>query len=164
MKLIPLTQGYFAQVDDEDYEQLIKLKWSVKIDYRKHGTVCYARHTKVQMGKRVSIYMHRLIMEITDSKIFTDHKNGDGLDNRKINLRKCTNRQNLYNTNAITGSKSQYKGISWSKEKRKWMSKMMINGKNKSIGSFDNELDAAICYDKIAIKIHGEFIKLNVKP
>ena len=93
---------------------------------------------------------------------WVDHINGNGLDNRKANLRLATGTQNGYNrrkTRKRTWSK--YKGVTFDKRRKKWEGKIVINGRKQHLGSFTNELDAGRAYDEAAKKYHGEFALLN---
>lgn len=105
--------------------------------------------------------MHRQIIDIP-KYLVCDHLNGNGLDNRKANLRPATVSQNLCNrpkTKAKT--RSIYKGLEWSKTQRKFKARIQINHRKIYLGSFDNELDAARAYDTAARKYHKEFAALN---
>ncbi len=105
MKKIPLTQGKFALVDDEDFEYLNQWKWKFLSGYA-------AR----KKGKK-TIYMHRLVNNTLDNKS-TDHINMNKSDNRKENLRSSTSSQNKFNRDSMGGS-SKYKGVSWNKKREK---------------------------------------------
>lgn len=157
MKKIPLTKGKFAIVDDEDYEWLNKYKWQAD----KIGNTYYAVRVVSQRGDRQKIYMHRCIMgAIRGQEI--DHRNGNGLDNKKNNLRFCTRKQNLQNQKPHNGS-SKYKGVSWFKWEAggKWRAKIQINYKTIHLGLFNDETDAAKAYDEKAKEIFGEFARPN---
>lgn len=90
-----------------------------------------------------------------------DHKNDNGLDNRKLNLRVCTSGQNAQNRPSQKGASSKFKGVSWSKKKKKWRSVLHQNDKSIHIGYYDNEIEAACAYDKAAKELFGEFAYLN---
>lgn len=154
MKIIPLTQGQFAQVDDEDFEWLTKWDWGVSRN-RKNGHI-YAMRS-FGYPKRVSIRMHREILNITDKNIQVDHIDHNTLNNQRYNLRKSTHAENQQNRTSYKGSSSIYLGVSWSKEKCKWEA----NIKTKFLGYFISELEAAIAYNKEAHKIYGDFANLN---
>ena len=164
MKEIQLTQGYFALVDDEDFEELNKHKWHIK----KHRNTVYAVRTQWIVGgkgKQIHYKMHRVILGLKNPKEVCDHINHNGLDNRKSNLRVCTNKENQKNRLSKKNSTSKYLGVSLSDNK--WVSGISVNGKRKHLGTFDNTKDgeilAAISYDFAAIKYHGEFANLNFK-
>ena len=140
----PILTGKFALVDD-DFEWLNKFKWCSE------SSVGYARNRK--LGK-----MHRLIMGNPLGK-FIDHINHNTLDNRKSNLRICTNRQNHQNTLIHKTNKVGYKGVSW--HKSKWETRIRFNDKKLYIGEFNNKLHAAMAYDIWAKELYGEYASLN---
>ena len=112
-------------------------------------------------GKRTTQRMHRLIMNCPKG-LLVDHKNHDGLDNRKCNLRLCTNAENQYNQKPLQKkTSSQYRGINWQKRIGKWDVWIQLNGKSIFLGSFSNEIEAAKAYDKKAKELFGEFAHLN---
>jgi len=158
MKLIPLTKGKFAKIDDEDFELISKYKWCVTTT---NDDVYYAVTVVITNGVRETVLMHRLIMGCVkgDGKII-DHKNRNGLDNQKINMRLCTHAENQKNKKA-TGI-SMYLGVGTAR--RYWNARICVNGKIIYLGTFRNELDAACEYNEAAIKYHGEFARLNVIP
>lgn len=112
MKLIPLTHGYFAQVDDADYGFLIKYKWHFRRGYA-------ARNSSTAEGRGRVVFMHRVIAE-TPIGLETDHANGDKLDNRRCNLRVATMAENQRNRPAYRNNKSGLKGVSFHKESGKF--------------------------------------------
>lgn len=155
MRTIELTRGYYTTVDDEDYEYLNQFKWRVRLCKHDHRKIYAIRTSK-------SIGMHRVIMNITDPKIQVDHKDGNGLNNQKYNLRVATNQQNIFSSRKSNKKTSSiYKGVSYEKDREKWSSKIKLNYKSKSLGRFDNEIDAAKAYDVAARNYFGEFAKLN---
>lgn len=99
--------------------------------------------------------------------MIVDHINGDRLDNRKANIRVCTNQQNIRNSGKPRRFKkaasSQYKGVSFNKQKQKWQVFIYMNGKNKNLGSFVSELDALAAYETAAMNLHGEFFRKQEK-
>lgn len=157
-KQIPLTQGKVALVDDADFERLNQWKWRSE----KRGRTFRAIRTAYspETMKRKTVLMHRQILKAT-SRQEIDHRNGNGLDNRKQNLRFCTHYQNLGNARKRKNCSSKYKGVSWCKRTQKWLSQIMHNYKNIHLGSFDSEIKAAKAYNKAAIKYFGEFACLN---
>lgn len=162
MKCIKLTQGKYALVDDEDYEQVNKRKWYVSYDNKKW----YARRniTDPSTKKRIRIRMHREIMDCPKG-LDVDHVNHNGLDNRKCNLRICTHSQNLFNQlPRRTNTTSKYKGVYWNKKDRRWRASIGIDGKQIYIGNFSTEIKAAEAYGKKAKELFGEFAYLNLPP
>lgn len=103
--------------------------------------------------------LHREIMGNPKDKV-VDHINGNKLDNRKCNLRICTTRENACNSISTKGS-SKYKGVHWDEDRKKWTACIKNHRKHHFIGRFDNEEDAAKAYDDLAIKLHGEYARLN---
>ncbi len=157
---IPLTQGKFAIVDVEDYEQLSIYKWFAV----KYGRCFYAARkgiSKTTRRKTRSIPMHRQILNVPDDKV-VDHINHNGLDNRKANLRIVTVLQNSWNARKQNGNlSSKYKGVSLTKRTRRWKAKISYKGKNIYLGCFDDEYSAAKAYDKKAAELFGEYAVLN---
>jgi len=148
MKEIPLTQGLMALVDDDDFEYLSQWKWTA----RGKGKYYYA----IRIVNKKAVLMHRLIMG-TPSELVVDHLDHNGLNNQKNNLRNCTQSQNTQNM-----IRSRYQGVSWNKNEQKYTSKIGVRRKLFHLGYFDTPLDAAIAYNKAAIKHFGEGAKVNV--
>jgi len=157
MKEIPLSQGRVALVDDEDYEELIKYNWHA---YRHRNTYYAIRNVELYPGARTTVKMHRQIMRALPGEII-DHKNGNGLDCCRNNLRIASSSQNSANKRIKAGSKSQYKGVSWHKQHGKWYACICRNYKQIFIGLFKDELEAAKAYDRKAIELFGEYAKTN---
>jgi hypothetical protein len=142
MKSIKLTQGYECLVDDEDYDYLSQWQWHVLV-----GNHVYAMRNSNYMsnGKRKHILMHRVVNKTPDN-MYTDHINGNSLDNRKSNLRSVTHSENMLNRKPNKKSTSKYKGVCWHKQHRKWITNLQINKKRIFVGLYKNELDAAKAY------------------
>ncbi len=157
MKKIPLTQGKFALVDDQDYEWLNQWKWCCHTSKRKS----YVERVQIIDGKRFSISMHRLILglEQGDGKL-ADHLDSDGLNNQRHNIRVCDYNVNNWNRKVRHDAASQYKGVSIYR-KTKWKATINFNGKQYWLGSFDCQIKAAKAYNEAATKYHGQFAKLN---
>lgn len=150
MKLIPLTQGKFAQVDDADYDILIKRKWY----FTKAG---YAV-TKI---KRRAVSLHRIILGDVSGKVI-DHIDGDGLNNKRNNLRRCLHIDNMKNQGLRKNKKSgNYKGVSWHIASSKWMARIQVNKKAIHLGLFACEISAARAYNAAAVEHFGEFARIN---
>jgi hypothetical protein len=165
MKKIPLTQGKFALVDDEDYEYLNEMSWHAW--YNKNGDSFYAHHSTYR-GRGESpgvVRMHRLIMKATNGKIKVDHIDGNTLNNQKHNLRMCESHQN--NTNMLqlrSDNSTGYRGVSkyFYNGKKKWTACLSVKGKKFRLGYFDSPESAAHAFDKAAKELYGEFCgKLN---
>lgn len=156
MREIQLTQGKFTIVDDEDYEKLKDFKWW----YSKIGYAVHTEYISLTQGSN-KIYMHRLILE-TPLNMCCDHINGNRLDNRKCNLRIVTKQQNQWNRSSTGKGSSKHKGVYFSKQKNKWLSKIQKDFKEYHIGFFATENEAVIAYNKKAVELFGEYAKLNI--
>jgi hypothetical protein len=157
---IPLTQGKVALVDDEDAELVGRYRWWVDHDwpglwYARTAVPCPTNMSGVTMRS-----MHRLILD-PPVGVQVDHRNGNGLDNRRSNLRLATAAQNQHNQHARRGGSSRFKGVDWNLARRKWRAHVKVNGRKRYLGSFDDELDAAAMYDWAAGYYHGEFACVN---
>lgn len=155
---------YRAIVDDEDFDELNKYNWSVKV--RPH--TCYAFVSQKINGKYINNHMHNFIINAPLGMI-CDHINHDGLDNRKENLRVCTFSQNSINKRSRKKSSSKYLGVHLTRYKYKdkvyeyWRAEVNLKGKRLNSKYFKSEIDAAKHYDILA-KIHfGEFANFNFK-
>ena len=149
----------YALVDDEDAERLNEYRWHRVVG--KNTT--YASRIYGPKGKQKHIGMHT---QITGNEL-TDHINGNGLDNRRENLRCCTQQQNTYNRiKQRSNTSSTYKGIYWNKRGQKWQACVQVpvvsgGGRRKSLGYFADEIEAARAYDAAAREYYGEFAALN---
>lgn len=152
---ICLRTGEIASVDPIDAD-LATMTWRI-------GTDGYARNNTRTGGE---VRLHRLIMERVlgrsiEPKEWVDHVNRNKLDNRRCNLRMCTQSQNNYNQKRHSNNKSGYKGVSWNKQKNKWQSKIKVEKKLKYLGLFNDPEMAHKAYCEAAIKYHGEFARFE---
>jgi len=154
MKKIKLSRGLFATVDDDQYEKLNAFKWSAL----KGRYTYYAVRTQHNLKK--TILMHRQIMEAAKGTLI-DHKNGNGLDNTKENLRFASYAENQHNRRNEPYGKSKYRGIVGREKIKAWQAKIGAKGKYYHLGYFKEEKEAALAFDKGALKYHGEFAVLN---
>ena len=160
MKEIPLTQGKVALVDDADYDWLNQWKWFAHKDNR--GNFYAMRGSPKKNGKQHIIRMAREILELEyGDKRQADHIHHNTLDNQRDNIRIATPSQNSRNMKSRRNSSSKYKGVSWYKQYKKWVARIMINGGQKCLGYFAIEKEAARTYDRAAKKYFGEFAHLN---
>jgi hypothetical protein len=157
-KIIKLTQGKETIVDDDVYEWAKEFKWYAA----NWKTGFYAGRGGKQINKKrePNIALHREIMN-PPKGFMVDHINGNTLDNRRENLRICTNTQNQKNSKLSKTNTSGYKGVSWHIVENKWIARIRVNGKLIHLGYFDDILLAAKAYDEAAIKYNGEFAKGN---
>ncbi len=155
---IPLTQRRYAIVDPADYTRLAEYKWHAN----RSRTTFYAQRKKwlPELKKEVTVRMHRHILNVPDN-LLVDHINGNGLDNRRANLRPATHSQNTCNIGKYQLSRSRYKGVTWHKARRRWNARIRSNRRTISLGYFDNELDAAKAYDVAAREHHRQFARPN---
>jgi hypothetical protein len=156
MKLIKLTKGKVAKVDDSDYVWLSSFKWCVG-DKGKTNRQYYVakKYNKETKGME---FMHRFILGAKEGE-FVDHKNHDTLDNRRSNLRICTKSEN--NANSRPKNDIRYRGISFDKKRQLWQVHLGKSGKQYFIGYFKTDKEAAMAYDIKAQLLHGEFAYLN---
>src|SRR5690606_36282447 len=150
MKEIPLTKGYVALVDDEDYEWLSQWKWTALVTgkqvygYRKSG--------------RTNILIHRLITDAPRGSV-VDHINRNTLDNQRENLRVVGRKENALNSSFKPNGTSSYRGVRFSKGA--WQAEIMVNRKYIYLGRFRDEIDAARAYDKAAVEHFKGDARLN---
>src|ERR1035437_10259892 len=147
MKTVELTKGYFASVDDEDYERVVQFSWNAHITQKK----VYAAGRDKNRNARL---LHRFILGITDPAIEVDHEDGNGLNCQRYNLRKCTTQQNRQNKSKH--GLSGFKGVSWHSQDRLWRARIFVEGKELGLGLFTGPLEAACAYDMAAVKHFGE--------
>lgn len=157
---IPLTQGRYAIVDEEDYAEISKHKWYLS----RGGTGrTYAARTYRENGNRETVKMHNQIMKPPPG-LYVDHKSGDSLDNRRANLRICTHAENQHNQRTWTKKKSsEFKGVYWNRQLKRWIARINLNGNRKHLGCFHSEDAAAQAYDLAATTLFGEFARTNFK-
>lgn len=154
MKFISLTQGELAVIDNNDFQQVLKINWWADRRDKK----VYARG---YMGGDL-VYLHRFIMG-APAGVQVDHWDGNGLNCQRQNLRLCTNAQNSRAFQHKRGVTSQFRGVSWFKRDSCWRAHLNFNGKQKHLGYFDSEVKAAYAYDKAARQFFGIFSHPNFK-
>lgn len=156
MKEIRLTKNKIAFVDDEDFEIINRYKWFA--NWNGYGWYS-GRKSYDCNGKKITVYMHRMIMS-APKYLHVDHKNGNSLDNRKENLRLCTNQENHYNIkNPLKTNKLGIKGVRLMKGRRKFSAAIRVCGKNKHLGYFNVLGDADSAYRIAEEKYFGEFAR-----
>lgn len=148
----------FALIDDEDYERVITLRWIARKRVRKSRTVYYV---SAYIGNRKDIRLHTFLIGKKEG-LEIDHIDGNPLNNQKNNLRFVTNSQNQYNRFKQPNCASKYKGVYYSKMKKRWISLINVDKKCIYLGMFKTEEMAAITYNKKLIEISGECGRLNI--
>lgn len=153
MKLIPLTKGMSAMVDDGDFDFVNQWKWCAQ--KTKRGF--YAKRAEEKGGNHKTIYMHRVLC--AGKKV--DHKNHDSLNNQRHNLRPCSHAENIHNSKVQKNNTSGFKGVGWDKTRNKWMAYIKVNMRRKTLGRFEDVRVAASVYDVAAVENFGEFACTN---
>jgi len=163
-KRIKLTQGKYALVDEEDFERINKYKWLCSNDrgkqYAKKAEKA-RRSEKSKTGFSSNVIQMANVILGLQRGIIVDHINGDGLDNRKKNLRIVTVQQNNMNRKKMAGLTSKYKGVYFDKSRNIYMAHITINKKMKNLGRFRDEKDAARAYDSAALSLFEQFACIN---
>ena len=145
-----------AIVSVEDFETISKHKWSMWTDTTQKNPRKYA----LSCIDGIKIKMHHLVLAVREVGKVVDHRNNDGLDNRRENLSLVTYQQNSQNKKKRDGCSSQYIGVSWNKTKKKWSAKSC----GQSLGRFDSELLAAAAYDRYVLNLFGKDVRMNNVP
>ena len=145
---VPLTRGYEAIIDAEDVPLVSGHNWYAKVTPH----TVYA----VRRPSSGAIYLHRVILPLADG-LLADHKNGDGLDNRRANLREATPGQNQYNKGGSRNSVSGVKGVSPCRKTGLWRARIKVDGKELALGSFHTVGEARAAYLSAASALHGEY-------
>lgn len=157
MREIPLTRGLIALVDDEDYVWLSKMAWRAVRDCN----TFYALHSLPRSQGHKTIQMHRLILKAPRG-VVVDHANGNGIDNRRQNIRLASQSQNLANMIRKKGA-SGYRGVvlGYGTRRPSWRAAITVNYKYMSLGTFACPIEAARAYDAAALQHFGIFASLN---
>lgn len=151
---IPLTQGHVALVDVDDYEVVIARPWSVRANGDRLYAQCAARTSAYRKTTR---QMHRVLTGWP----LVDHANGNGLDNRRGNLRPASPSQNNANARVRPGTSSGFKGVTWHGSSGKWLARTHLKGRVYRLGFFADPAEAARAYDAKARELFGQFARLN---
>lgn len=154
---VQLTKGLVTSIDAEDLDLVMQHKWCAQ----QGGNTYYAVRKQRIRGKQQAVLLHRFLLNAADG-MHVDHINSNGLDNTKANLRLCTPTENGRNRQKQAGGFSRFKGVSKrSVERPKIWTASLYVGEKKYTQYFHTELEAALCYDKMAREHFGEFAKLN---
>ena len=154
MKQVPLTRDRIALVDDADFERVVSQgKWYAFVT---------GRHWYVARSCNPKIYLHRFIMD-APANMDVDHRDGNGLNNQRGNLRVCTRSQNMANQKTQSGRSSRFKGVTLMKDRthqaHPWRAQIGIDGAYKNLGHFGSEQEAALAYNEAALQAWGEFAR-----
>lgn len=152
MKEIALSKRYTAIVSDEDFEWLNKYKWHT----HHHGKTVYAVRVEIVNGKRHKVRMHREILGAKDGMV-VDHKDMNGLNNQRSNIRICTIAQNVMNRGIQKNNKSGIPGVFWRKECEKFRVYIRKDRKLIHVGHFSTITEAVSARNEALSKYHGEF-------
>lgn len=144
--------GLVALVDDEDYDTVVVRPWCP------FKTTSHSYYAKSTVDGN-DVYMHWLIRpDWPRGQI--DHADRNGLNNTKVNLRKCNgSQQNANRLLPKNGTASMYRGVT--REKNKWRARISVGHKDKRLGMFTSEVEAAKAYDAAALVAWGEYAVLN---
>ncbi len=154
---IQLTKGYTTQIDAMDID-LCEKKW--------HISGCIGHIYAARGGGNNRQYLHRVILERIIGRSlnvneYVDHVDRDTLNNKRENLRLATQSENMRNSTKRSSNKSGYKGVSWAARESKWCARITVQYKGIHVGYFDTPEKAALAYNAAAIRLHGEFARLN---
>ncbi len=154
--LIPLTRGKAALVDPEDAPKLLVHSWiALRTEWG-----WYARRNEQRDGRKIYFLMHRVILDAPPGTQ-VDHRNRDGLDNRRVNLRLASPSDNQANQILRSDNTSGYKGVTWHKQTQRWNAQIRVDGSRLHLGLSDTTVEAALAYDKAAQFYFGMFARLN---
>lgn len=164
MRTLQATKGKTVMVDDDDFEELSKNRWSASCFggcwYVMRGVLIGREDTpKGPKKKYRTILMHRQLLGFPEGDV--DHIDHNGLNNQRSNLRVCTRTENMRNATKRKKATSIYKGVHWNKQHSKWACGIVVDGKLKSLGLFSDEKSAGLAYDKAAIAFFGDFAATN---
>lgn len=157
MAVIFASSGHEIHIDEDDVEQISARSWFV-------GPEGYAQSSTRKAGRSITLYVHRLLMGLQGGdKRCVDHINGNRLDNRRVNLRVCSNADNLRNRGKTKRNRSGFKGVIPVPVKNgvRWRAQINIGGKEKYLGTFATPEEAAVAYKAASIQYHGEFAKFD---
>jgi hypothetical protein len=157
LTIVSKTHGHCTVYFDEQDEELIALRWWYVT--KRHKTLYAAAHSKTMQGKKIIIYMHKLLVPYA----MIDHHNGNSLDNRQENLRPSTRQENGRNRGKHKDTTSSYKGVCWNKHDKRWRAQITLEGENIYLGGYKDEQEAALVYDAAARKHYGAYANTNFR-
>ncbi len=147
-------------MDDEDFERVSAYKWHANVDHRKDGSIKNVYVTSHPTTDKYLV-LPRMLLGVTDPNVEVDHKDHDGLNNQRYNLRISLSKQNAQNRRLRLDNTSGFKGVTWHGKTKKWRARLHVDGREKSLGLFSDPLEAACAYDMAAVKYFGEFAHCN---
>jgi hypothetical protein len=156
--LVPLTKGYVAVIDAADVPLVDGYNWYAQMAKK---TVYAARKEWIVGEKPRMVFLHRVILGLTDVDARGDHKDLNGLNCRRANLRECTHAENLRNRGANRNNTSGFKGVSWFAKNKRWSARIQIGALKKHLGYFDTPEAAHAAYCNAAHQYHGEFYNVG---
>ncbi|MBX9583676.1 MAG: HNH endonuclease [Gemmataceae bacterium] len=149
-----MAKGRHTLIDAADLPAVEARKWFTN----PYG---YAVSTpRTTEGSRSPIYLHRLLLDAPKGSL-VDHINDDPLDNRRSNLRVCTASENVANGRKARGKSSRFKGVSFHKRHKRWRAYITVHQQEQHLGWFGDEEAAALAYNRAAVRLFGEFARLN---
>ena len=157
LAFVALTQGRVAIVDATDAHLVSGENWQ----FSSHPTTEYAGRSQWAGNRYVKVKLHRVLMNAPDG-LQVDHIDGNGLNNRRCNLRLVTNTQNCWNQRRAKNNTSGYRGVSFDARRGCWQANIRVNGKLKYLGRFETPKDASAAYDAAALKAFGQFARISV--
>jgi hypothetical protein len=157
---VPLSRGLTAVIDASDAALVAPFNWYASVRRRGDGSIRTAYAVRTERNGSKTIQMHREIVRPADG-LYPDHVNGDGLDNRRANLRLATSGQNSLNRRNRYDCTSGAKGVCRHKATGKWRAQIMSDGKYYHLGLFDSVEEASAAYVNASKSLHGEFGRVN---
>lgn len=153
-KLIKLTRGYSAVIDEADHAEVAQYRWHARVD---NHVVYAARNAKKAGGGYSTLRLHTFLTGWSR----VDHIDGNGLNNCRSNLRAATALENNQNASKRAAAYSQYKGVSWCKRERRWFAQIQHRRQHRHLGYHATEVEAALAYDAAARELFGAFARPN---
>lgn len=150
VRVIPLTRGLITIIDPDDWPLSSQYVW-----HAHRGRKTWYAYRQVAGGRQQGL--HTLLT----GQLGTDHKNGNGLDNRRLNLRVADSTQNHANTGLAVHNTSGFKGVSWHVGRGAWRAQIGLGGRRQHLGYAATPEEAALIYDLAAREHYGEFARLN---
>lgn len=156
MKKIHLDGGFVVLLDDEDFHEMSKFHWRA---HQSRNTF-YAERDMWDGHKFRVVKMHRVLLGATRRQQ-VDHRDRNGLNNTRANLRLATQSQNLQNSKRYRSNTTGFKGVCFFKPMGKFQSRITVNGVRKCLGYFDSAVEAGAAYQEAALQYHGEFARFE---